>query len=89
MTDEANRYRGAQADHELRETNAAFEQVRAGLVEAWATSTLGDAEAREKLYLSVQLLDAVRNELMKVATSKPMAESDDLIANIMAGRDDA
>ena len=81
--------RGRQAASELRETEAAFEAVRSGLIEAWASSTLGDSEFREKAFLSVQILDAVKAALITTATGAAMAENDQLIANILAGRDPA
>lgn len=81
--------RGRQAASELRETEAAFEEVRAKFIEAWAKSSLGEQEFREKAFLCVQMLDAVRAALITVSTGAAMAESNQMIADILAGRDPA
>lgn len=81
------RMRGAQAESELRETSAAFEEVRKGLIEAWATSSLGDEGFREKAFLAVQTLDAVKAALLAVAGGKAIADHDELIGNILTGKD--
>lgn len=87
MTDETARYRGTQAASELRETEAAFEEVRARFIDKWATSAIGEQEFREKAFLCVQMLDAVKAVLIAVATGAAMAEHDEMIANILAGRE--
>lgn len=81
--------RGRQAASELRETEAAFEEVRERFIEAWAKSSLGEQEFREKAFLCVQMLDAVKAALVTVATGASMAENDQLIANVLAGNDRA
>lgn len=79
--------RGAQAEYELRETDQAFKDVRAGLMEAWATSALGEAEFRDRAYHAIQTLDAVKAALIAVASGKAITQHDDLIRNVLAGRD--
>lgn len=87
MTDETARYRGAQAASEWRELEQAFADVRAGFLETIATSGLGDTDFREHTFKSIFVLDAVKQRLLAVASGQAMAEHDDLIANILAGRD--
>lgn len=91
MTDaaEESAYRGSQAESELRETEQAFADVRAGLLEGIAGSALGDTEFRELSFKALFVLEAVRARLIAVAAGRAMAESDDLIRRIMAGGDQA
>lgn len=81
--------RGEQAAYELRETEAAFAEVRAGLFEVIATSALGEQQLREKCFLAVQSLDQVKSVLMKVASSKDIVNHTALIRSILAGEDEA
>lgn len=89
MTDaaEESAYRGAQAESELRETEQAFADVRSGLLEGIATSSLGDNEFRELSFKALFVLGAVKARLIAVAAGRTMAEHDDLIRNIMEGKD--
>ncbi len=48
------------ASVELRETEAAWETVRQGLIDAAIATPIEASAAREKLILAVQALDAVR-----------------------------
>lgn len=81
--------RADQAAMELRETEAAFDQTRAGLLEVIATSKFGEQELREKCFLAVQALDRVRSILVQVAASKAVVEHNVMIRAIMAGEDPA
>ena len=49
---------------EFPETDAAFGRVRQAMIERLVTSPVTAAEEREKLFLSVQVLDAVRKSLV-------------------------
>ena len=77
--------RASQAEHELRETDAAFKQVREGLLEVIASSKFGQQELREKCFLAVQSLDQVKTVLMQAATSKAVVEHNALIRAVMSG----
>lgn len=90
MTAEEHREaaRADQAAMELRETEKAFDEVRKGLFEAIATSKLGEHELREKCFMAVQALDAVRGILVQVASAKAMIEHNALIRGIIAGADE-
>ena len=52
--------KGHAAKHELTETEDAFARVRAALVAKLWGSTLDQSEERERLFMAVQALDAVR-----------------------------
>lgn len=51
---------------ELDETENAFSDVRAALVERLLASPLQAADERERLYLAVQVLDSVRAHMKAV-----------------------
>lgn len=80
--------RGAQAAHELRETERAFKTVREGLFEVIAKSALGEQELREKCFLAVQTLDQVKRVLVEVAAGKDVADHSALIRGILNGEDE-
>lgn len=65
MTDDIARSR--QAAQELREMAGAFDEVRAATVNKLLSSPIQDTAIREKLYLAVQVIDAVRAVMMDVA----------------------
>lgn len=65
MTDDIARSR--QARHELREMGSAFDEVRRAMVAQLLGSMLHDSAGRERLYLAVQILDAVRLQMENVA----------------------
>lgn len=65
MTDDIARSR--QARHELREQGAAFDEVRRLLVSQLLGSPISDSAGRERLYLAVQVLDAVKRQMEIVA----------------------
>jgi len=75
--------RGRAAEGELRELGDAFEQVRYGLLEAIAQSKQGQADVRERLYLSVQVLDEVKALLVQTAAGAQMAEHSEAMQRIM------
>lgn len=79
--------RGAQADHEYRELEAAFAATRNGLFELIAGSAMSETELREKAYVGLHVLDGVKSALLAVAGNKAVAQHADLIRNIMAGND--
>lgn len=58
------------AKAELEHTEAAFDKVRAALLEAIASSAFDEADKRERLYLSVQILDGARTALIAVASGE-------------------
>lgn len=62
------------ARSELEATEDAFDTIRAEALEALATSALGESLLREKLYLSVQAIDAVRDRLRQHVANGVMAE---------------
>jgi hypothetical protein len=73
MTD--RRREGAQAQQELVQTEAAFAAVRQAMVERLLNSAVADTAAREKLYLAVQSLDAVRKVLFDVIAGAQIEEA--------------
>jgi len=79
--------RGRQAAFELRETEKAFADVRQGLFEVIAKSALGEQELREKCFLAVQSLDAVKKALVEVAAGAAVADHSALIRGILNGED--
>lgn len=66
MTDLEPRRRALQASKELRETNEAFDRIRAAMVQELLDSPMQASETRERLYTGVNILDHVRAELLKV-----------------------
>ncbi|OFX05439.1 MAG: hypothetical protein A3E78_09515 [Alphaproteobacteria bacterium RIFCSPHIGHO2_12_FULL_63_12] len=63
-----------QAKAELSQTDKAFEDVRAQLLELIATSKPGETVLREKAYLGVQVLENVKGWLIKAAAGADVAE---------------
>lgn len=63
-----------QARAELAQTEEAFAKVRAGMLEVIAKSDLGESVLREKLYMGVQMLDAVKKMLLDTAAGGDVAE---------------
>jgi hypothetical protein len=78
-----------QAAREFPQTKAAFDEVRASMLERIATSPLGDQAGRERLYLAINVLAQVETVLMTVAAGAALAENADLIEAILAGEDPA
>lgn len=73
------------AAREYEQTESAFAAVRAAMVERLFRTPLAAADERERLYLSVQTLDAVREALMTAMTS---GEIERYVEEIAAGRKD-
>jgi hypothetical protein len=67
MTEEGKA--AAQCKREYQQTEAAFDAVRAALVEKLFATKLDEPLVREKLYLAVQSLDAVRVCMEQVITT--------------------
>lgn len=61
--------RGNQAATELERTTEAFAVVRQRLLEAIAATSMDQSEARERLYLSVCLLEPVRAALIEAVNN--------------------
>jgi hypothetical protein len=57
------------ARREYEQTESAFAQVRAAMVERLFQTPVAASDERERLYLSVQTLDAVREALMTAMTT--------------------
>lgn len=78
MTDELKLNRevqdGAAAARELELTDASFEKLRTAYTEAWAKSSPADAAGRERLYLAVQVLDTVKQQLKTTVQTGEMAK---------------
>lgn len=63
MTDVVRR--AAQAASELTVTEEVFAQLRAAIIEKWSSTGVDQVETREKMFLSVQAVDAVRSALLR------------------------
>lgn len=72
---------------EFRRTEAAFDQVRASMLELIATSKIGEAVLREKLYMGISVLDQVKTALLTAASDVSMIGHDAKIRAILAGED--
>lgn len=59
--------RSEAARREYTETEAAFETVRAGLVNQLLASKIGESLLRDKLVLTIQALDQVRSTVLAFA----------------------
>jgi len=57
--------RSERAKRELTETEAAFAAIRSGLVDQILGSKIGESLLRDKLVLTVQCLDEVRQHLIQ------------------------
>lgn len=56
--------RGAQARQELERTQAAFAKLEANTIKALKATAFADRETADKLVCTLQILDAVRDNLM-------------------------
>jgi hypothetical protein len=65
---------------ELTQTSAAFDRLRAAMVEELLASAVGNAAVREKLYLGVQVLDGVRRALQEAVSAGEVANYRVLLA---------
>lgn len=77
--------RGRKAVREYEELSAAFDAVRDGFLEALANTKLGEHDARERLYLSVQSLDAIKQALLSVASNASLQEHEEAMKKVMNG----
>jgi len=68
--------RGMRARQELGEVESAFLALETAYYTAWKTSDLADHEAREKLFLAVNIIGKVRTHLKKVSDDGKLAEKD-------------
>ena len=66
--------RAKAAYREYNELHESFETVRFGFLEAIAKTKLGDVQAREALYLSVQVLDAVHDLMLAAKAGAEMVD---------------
>lgn len=74
---------GRQALAELQMTDKAFARLRQAMFEKIASSPLDAQPLRERLYLSVQILDGVRDALMEaVADGEHANYTTTLAANV-------
>jgi methylaspartate ammonia-lyase len=73
MTADETAARAARARAELRETEAAFEAMRANAVEAWLASRDGETGYREALYRAVKTIDTVRDHLLALVQDGEVA----------------
>lgn len=58
-------HRAGRASSELSMTDEIFTQLRAGAIEKWAATGIDHIATREKLFLTVQTIDAVRKALFE------------------------
>ncbi|MBI3678096.1 MAG: hypothetical protein HY243_15920 [Proteobacteria bacterium] len=70
------------ARREYEQTESAFAKVRTAMVERLFKTPVGAGEERERLYMSVQTLDAVREALMTAMTT---GEIEQYVEEIAAG----
>lgn len=68
--------RSRQAETELSLTGQAFVAVRSALLEAIAASPLDAQDARERLYLSIGLLEKVRDLLTECVNDGAVARNE-------------
>lgn len=77
MSDQGERMRkGQQAEYELPLTRNALRAIRQHLLEAIAATAFEDQSGRERLYLSVQLLEPVEHMLISFITDGAIARSE-------------
>jgi hypothetical protein len=72
MTDDLAR--AGRVRREFEETQAAFDAVRLAMVETLFATAVDRAAEREKLYLGVQVLDAVRKSMMDAISTGEIEE---------------
>lgn len=75
--------RGRQASNELARTQEAADDVRQMLMEAIAKTTFEQAEARERLYLSIQLIEPILDMLRLAVNDGAAAEHSEQVSKIM------
>ncbi len=66
----------AQAKSELRQTDAAFDAMKAAAVKAWMATKDAESAHREQLYRAVQVIESVRAYLFQVVATGEMEEGE-------------
>jgi hypothetical protein len=78
-----SRHKAQHTAVELAETESAYSDVRAALVARLFVSPLQAADERERLYLAVQVLDAVRARMKAVVAGHSDSEAiEDFVASM-------
>lgn len=84
MSPEERALRANRASIELPQTEIAFAELRDAIVEKWAATSVDHVATREKLFLSIQALDAVRKALMRSAADGVMLRHAEETAALLA-----
>jgi Spy/CpxP family protein refolding chaperone len=87
MSDHHDVARGHRAARELELTEQAFDQLRQAVMEEWASSSSAHVDKREKLWATVNILDSVRQALMRMVDSGRIAEAAISAREALAGSD--
>lgn len=69
--------RASRAGIELKETEAAFDGMRAAAIRRWSETKDGQTELREGLYRTVQVIDAVRAHLRRLVDDGQVADAEE------------
>lgn len=56
-------HRGSKASQELSLTNEVFDKLKAGAIDKWLSTSVGQEATREKLHQVVQVIESVRKAL--------------------------
>jgi hypothetical protein len=72
--------RGHRAERELELTRSAFERLKTAAIEEWTSTAMDQVAKREKLFIVVSTLDAVRTALLQVADDGKMASARQALA---------
>jgi len=75
MTNEQRAARGAQAEREWVELEAAFERVREAITSEWVQTGPANVEKLSKLHMSVQNLAAVKAAIIAVINDGQIARA--------------
>lgn len=65
----------AQAKSELRQTEAAFDAMKAAAMSAWLATADSETAFREQLYRAVQAIEAVRGHLHQIVATGEIEEA--------------
>lgn len=76
-----------EAKSELRQTEAAFEELRQGFMGALIATEASNAADREQCYLAIKILDRVKAALIAKTTDAAIVEHTASIRSILAGDD--
>lgn len=79
--------RASRAGIELPQTEAAFADLRAALVERWASTTVDQVATREKMFFALQTLDSVRKALIRTATDGAVLKHSAEVAELLKPAD--